>query len=217
VLAIRDDIRRAQAGAQADNIARLAQLFGERSKQGRLLEPENDSARYYYNALHQAAPDHPSTLAARTAFGAQLLDAAHTAVSRDDLPAAERLLAAAQQADAAANELESLRHELALARETAARAAAVVPAGVLKRLRYVAPVYPIAAREKDLAGWVDLEFTVRADGSVGDVRAVRADPPGVFEAAATTAIAAWRFQPVQHDGRTIEQRAALRVRFALNQ
>ena len=39
--------------------------------------------------------------------------------------------------------------------------------------------------------------------------------PGVFEEAASAALAKWRYKPVVHDGKIVEQRARIRMRFAL--
>lgn len=91
----------------------------------------------------------------------------------------------------------------------------VVPANTLHRVNYREPRYPPAARAKNLSGWVDLEFTVRSDGSVGGVQAVGAEPPGVFEPAAIEAVSAWHYLPVLRDGAPVAQRASVRIRFAL--
>ena len=43
---------------------------------------------------------------------------------------------------------------------------------------------------------MQVEFTVGTDGSVSDVRVVKATPPRVFDREAITAVRRWRFQPV---------------------
>ena len=75
---------------------------------------------------------------------------------------------------------------------------------------------PIEAARKHLEGWVDLEFTVKADGSVRDTLIRNAQPAGVFDQAAAKAVQQWRFRPVTRDGKPVEQRARIRVRFSLN-
>ncbi|MGH8310028.1 MAG: energy transducer TonB, partial [Steroidobacteraceae bacterium] len=62
---------------------------------------------------------------------------------------------------------------------------------------------------------VQLEFIVRADGSVGNVAVVKSEPAGVFDAAAVNAVRKWRYRPVVHDGAPVEQRARVRIRFTL--
>jgi protein TonB len=71
------------------------------------------------------------------------------------------------------------------------------------------------AREKSLSGWVDVQFQVLTDGSVSDVSVVGADPAGVFETPAMDAVRKWKYQAVMRDGKPINQRARVRVRFAL--
>jgi len=53
--------------------------------------------------------------------------------------------------------------------------------------------YPIDALRGGVTGKVDLEFRIAADGSVRDVRVIRAQPTGVFEQAAVAALRQWRF------------------------
>jgi protein TonB len=60
---------------------------------------------------------------------------------------------------------------------------------------------------------VDLDFTIAEDGSVKDITVMGSEPPGVFEEAATKAIAQWKYRPVVRNGRPAEQRARLRLRF----
>jgi protein TonB len=64
---------------------------------------------------------------------------------------------------------------------------------------------------------VDLQFLVGTDGSVSDAAVVGAQPAGIFEQAAIEAVQHWRYQPVMHDGHAINQRARVRVRFAVQQ
>jgi TonB family protein len=82
-------------------------------------------------------------------------------------------------------------------------------------LRREAPAFPPAVREIGLEGSVEIALTVLADGTVGWVRVLRADPPGYFEQAAISGVRAWRFEPARQDGRAIECRVRTRVRFAL--
>lgn len=78
-----------------------------------------------------------------------------------------------------------------------------------------APAYPPAVREVGIEGTVEVALTVLADGTVGWVRVLRADPPGYFEQAAIAGVRAWRFEPARQEGRAIECRMLTRVRFAL--
>jgi len=96
-----------------------------------------------------------------------------------------------------------------------ASAGKVVSAATLERLRYVAPEYPERARADGTSGWVDLAFDVEPDGSVTHIAVLGSDPKEIFDAAAVAAVRRWRYQPAERDGHPIEQRAQLRIRFAL--
>jgi protein TonB len=91
----------------------------------------------------------------------------------------------------------------------------VISASQLTLARYVKPQYPANAQERGTGGWVDLAFTVRVDGSITDLSVTGAEPAGIFEQAAMAAVRRWRYQPVRRDGRAVEQRARLRLRFAI--
>jgi protein TonB len=88
-----------------------------------------------------------------------------------------------------------------------------VAAVILHRVYAVDPEFPEVARENDLAGYVDLEFTVHSDGSVTDVTVLKAEPLGVFEKSSVAAVSQWRYQPIERDGLPITEHARLRLNF----
>jgi protein TonB len=94
-------------------------------------------------------------------------------------------------------------------------ASGFVSASELTRTRYTQPRFPPLASEHSIEGWVDLQFLVRKDGSLGDVTVVGAEPVGVFEQSALDAVRRWRYQPIMRDGQPSEQHARIRVRFAV--
>jgi len=207
--------QQARGAAHAEAITQSEALFRERLAQGRLLEPASDSARYYLEQLVQAEPAGAATLAARTAFGARLLDEAHAAVQAQDAPRAREWLAAASAAGASAGEIAAVQAELAAAPAAGAADAGFVSASTLTRTHYLAPVYPVAARTKGIEGWVDVQFLVNTDGALSEVAIVGAQPVGVFEQSALEAVRHWRYQPVVRAGVAIAQRARVRLRFAV--
>jgi TonB family protein len=89
----------------------------------------------------------------------------------------------------------------------------VISARNLKILRSENPVYPERALEKLVSGWVELEFTVMKNGTVKAITVTKAEPAKIFDEAATSALARYRFAPVTRDGSPVEQRASLRMRF----
>jgi protein TonB len=99
--------------------------------------------------------------------------------------------------------------------ERAGDAVDIVSAATLERLRYVAPEYPLRARADGTSGWVDLAFDVEPDGSVTHIAVLGSNPKDLFDAAAVAAVRRWRYRPAERDGHPVEQRAQLRIRFAL--
>ena len=87
-----------------------------------------------------------------------------------------------------------------------------VPFSSLTVRRYVEPAYPRNAASRRVAGWVDVAFAVDPSGRTRDVRVVAADPPAVFDAAATAAVRRWRFAELAPDGGTAPGPVNTRVR-----
>lgn len=72
--------------------------------------------------------------------------------------------------------------------------AASASAGLMPSV-YAAPDYPRAARLAGIEGWINLRYRIGADGRVHDAEVLDAEPQGVFEAAARSALRGWRFPP----------------------
>jgi protein TonB len=86
---------------------------------------------------------------------------------------------------------------------------------VLPQVR-IQPDYPIQARQKGIEGWVDVQFTVGADGSVRDPFVVAAQPERIFDRAALQAVRSWKYNPKIEDGRPVERPGLqVRIRFRL--
>jgi TonB family protein len=88
-----------------------------------------------------------------------------------------------------------------------------VPARDLEALVTPGPVYPPQAFRDRIEGWAEVEFTVDERGATGDIVVVAAEPSGVFDAAATEAVAAWRYLPRVVNGRPVAQRTSVTLRF----
>jgi TonB family protein len=88
-----------------------------------------------------------------------------------------------------------------------------VPESTLTRVQFVSPTYPEEALNHNISGWVDLEFTVTAEGKATDITVVAGEPSGAFDRAARSALARSRYQPVTRDGVPVAQRARIRERF----
>ncbi len=78
------------------------------------------------------------------------------------------------------------------------------------------PVYPYKARQRNIEGFVKVKILVRADGTVGEVSVLDAEPKGLFDSAALKAVPQWRFQPGVIDGQAVPSWVVTTIRFTLN-
>jgi len=215
VAALRAEAQRLRATSKADLLARLALTFNERLAAGRITDPAADSARFYLAQLLQADPGHRTTQLARTAFDTRVLDEARGALRAQDYAGARRWLTEARAAGADAASIEAVETTIGAAQDAAQRASSYVSASSMTRTHYVAPLFPPDASRRGIDGWVDLQFVVNTDGSVGELTIVGAQPVGIFEQAALDAVRHWHYQPVMRDGQAVTQRARVRLRFAM--
>jgi TonB family protein len=219
----RDDItgltreaQRVQTNAKADAMARLTLLFNQRLTQGRVLDPPTDCAKFYLNQLVQSDATHPSTVLARQALANRTLEEARAAVRRQDFTGARRWLTEAHAAGSDEAGISAVEHDMTAALDNTKREAEVVNAGSLVLAHYAPPTFPAGALQRRLSGWVDVQFVVKSDGLVSDVIIMGAEPVGIFEQAAVDAVKKWRYKPAQRDGHAVDQRARLRMKFALD-
>lgn len=76
-----------------------------------------------------------------------------------------------------------------------------LPAAANSPIKRVDPVYPAEAARAGTSGYVELEYTVAADGKVSDVSVVDAKPGRVFVPAAVKALKQWVFAPGASNGK----------------
>ena len=215
VAALRAEAQRLRGASKADSLAQLTLTFNERLAAGSITEPAADSAKFYLAQLLQADPAHPATQLARTAFDTRVLDEARGALRAQDYGGARRWLSEARAAGADPASIGALDAAIGAAQDAAQRASSYVSASSMTRTRYVAPKFPPDASQRGIDGWVDLQFLVNTDGSVGELMIVGAQPVGIFEKAALDAVRHWRYQPLMRDGQPATQRARVRLRFAM--
>jgi TonB family protein len=217
IAALRADAQQLRGAARADALAQLAASFNQRLEQGHIVEPAGDSAQFYLTQLTQADAVSPAAQLARQAYATRALDEGRNTLTAQDFPGTQRWIGEARATGAAAAQLAALEADLGTAEHNAQQASSYATEGTLTRTRYVPPSFPDAARQHGIGGWVDLQFLVGVDGAVSDVAVVGAQPAGIFEQAAIDAVRHWRYQPVARDGRTVSQRARVRVRFQVAQ
>lgn len=80
----------------------------------------------------------------------------------------------------------------------------------------VAPVYPRRALEREIEGYVIVEFTVTKTGAVKDPHVIESDPPSVFDKAALAAALKFKYKPRIVNGEPIEVEGVLnKITFVL--
>ena len=108
--------------------------------------------------------------------------------------------------------------EVARATPPPTAAPAPEPAGETRDVRITTPpqpAYPPAAARNRQEGWVEVEFTVSAEGSVQNARVVNANPQRVFDREAVRAIEQAKFEPRLDKGQAVATTMRRRIEFKL--
>jgi protein TonB len=82
-------------------------------------------------------------------------------------------------------------------------------------IRSFQPEYPLLAKQNNIEGAVTLRFVVDKNGYVRDPEVYKAEPEAVFEEAALTAIARYKFRPAIKDGEAVDCIVRLAIIFDL--
>jgi TonB family protein len=205
----------ARRQAEADARSQLLKNATDRMQQDRLIEPANDSAKYYLVTLRSLDPGNAGLGALTAELGAHLVAKARRALTLEQYDAARSWLDEAATIDFASPESSSAMHDLEAAITGQQFLTNVVAASDLTLLKQVRPIYPKKAETSRIQGWVELDFTVTPSGAVRDVAVHATDAPGVFENAAISALSQWRYKPILRDSLPTAQRARARIRFVL--
>jgi TonB family protein len=214
---IRRALQDTMIGARASKMASLVQSFTGAMGANRLLQPAGDNAKAHLLAMINTDASHPAVASARQTLGNALLGEFRVALSRGDLNAADTWLNEARGTGFTGDDLKTAEGSLVAAREKAAQGTNIVGEKTLERIEYVAPKFPSAARNRGMtptSGFVELEFTVMADGSTGNIAVTNSSPRRTFDSAAIAAVSEWRYKPLMREGKAVEQRVAVRIRFA---
>lgn len=202
------------AGALASIESQLAPVVLLRES-GNLIEPAGNNAFDLLQALAERAPDAAPLRAEQQRLAFTLLDHARTALAQGSLDRASLLASRAELLVNRTPAVRAVQEQIAAAQQEREAASRVVQAGELPRTREVAASYPADAERRGVEGWVDVEFTIDAGGTPRDLVVRSAQPAAIFDKAAVEALAKWRFQPIVRNGKPVQQRAVLRIRFAL--
>ena len=200
---------RITTGVDVKTKSDLLALAVRRTEENRLLEPAQDSARYYLDRLTQNDPQFPGADNAAQALGAKLVARAQGAIVSRQFDNAGRLLSEARALGYAGPDLAATE-----AASRTAQAPAAAAAAPPKQVKYVAPQYPQEAISRGLEGWVDVSFGIAGSGNVVDARVDDANPRNRFDRAALAAVRQWKYEP-SADGADRAQRLRTRVQFKL--
>jgi TonB family protein len=196
------------SASELDNVARLR-------GRGVLLEPPGNNA---YEQLLALRAKYPYSIGVRTEqqqLASAFLERTRTALAAGDAETASAFLSRVDTLVPNMAATKSLQTQLATLQQQRKLSSEIVQAKTLKRVREVPPVYPRDAERQKISGWVDVEFTVAADGSTQDLVVRGAEPRQMFDQAAVDAVKRWRFEPIMRNGAAVAQRAAVRIRFEL--
>jgi TonB family protein len=200
----------------ADAWSQMLKNANERLLQDRLIEPENDNAKYYYLALRQLDPGNAALGSVLQDLGSRLTAKARRALVLGQYDAARSWLDESIAIGFSSAEVNSLQQHLDDAVAKQKFMTTLIPPSQLKLLKSVPPAYPNKAQASRIEGWVDVEFTVAESGKVKDIVVRATSNPGVFEDAAVKAVSQWRYQPVLHEAAPVPVRTQLRIRFSLS-
>ena len=201
--------------ADAAERGRLLKSARERLEQDRLIEPANDSAKYYVLSLRGIDPTNTGLAPLAQDLGARLVAKGRRALELQQYEAARSWLQEAASVGYSSPDAAAANRDLDTALAQQASLSKVVDARELTLLTSVQPAYPSRALKSAIEGSVELEFTIAESGAVRDITVRAADPPGMFEQAAIGALSQWRYQPVVRGAGAIALRAHIRIRFQL--
>ncbi|MGC2029136.1 MAG: energy transducer TonB, partial [Steroidobacteraceae bacterium] len=205
----------ARREADAAVSAQLLKSGTERLQQDRLVEPANDSAKYYLLTLRGRDPSNAGLAGAMQDLGTRLTDKAQRALGMAQYDAARSWLDEAAAIGFTSREASTVQHDLDAALSRRIFLANIVDAGSLPLVKSVNPAYPSKATLSKTEGWVELDFTIAESGAVQDIAVHATSTAGVFEQAAISALEQWRYKPILRDGAPKAQRARIRIRFVL--
>jgi TonB family protein len=202
-------LARTPQSAQKPDLPQYLELAQARLAQGKLTEPDNDSALYYVNQLRTADPKNSGLTQISGAVQAQLLDRARASLDAGDMEKTEAL---AQMAAGlgTSSDLDALNDRIRQ-KKAAGGDVMQMPEQSLTRLNKLEVQYPARALQTNLEGWVEIGYTVGADGAVKNVKVLNASPPKVFEASASKAVSHLRYQPVVQGGKAIAVGTQVRI------
>jgi hypothetical protein len=165
--------------AQKPEQPQYLELAQTRLAQGKLTDPDNDSALFYVSQLRAADPKSNGLAQISGSLQSQILDRARASIEAGDIDKAEALLQKAGSLGASPD-LDAMNDRIRQRR--AGGGLLQMPEQSLTRLNKLDVQYPSRALQSNLEGWVELSYTVGADGSVSNIKILNSTPARTFEA-----------------------------------
>jgi TonB family protein len=185
------------------------ELAQSRLAQAKVTDPDNDSAFFYVTQLRAADPKNAGLAQISNAVEVQILDRARAALDAGDMEKSEALLQKAMSLGGSPD-LDALNERI---RQKKAGGGDVLqmPEQSLTRLNKLDVQYPARALQGGIEGWVEISYSVGADGAVSNVKVLNATPPRTFESSASKAVSRLRYQPVIQGGKAIAVGTQVRI------
>jgi TonB family protein len=206
---------RPTAAAKVDPIPALNEQFNQALASNAILTPPRTSARDIVTQMLALGPEHALTIAARDLLVTEMLDRSIQSIEALDTAAAQTWIDSAAPLAADSRQLERAQEMLRrfLIEQESQKP---VDSTQLNILRATPPVYPKNALDRNIEGWVELEFVVSPEGRTESIKVVDASTDRYFRDEAIAAVADWLYEPVMFMGEAIPKRAHTRVAFVID-
>lgn len=201
---------RNQAAAQKPEQPQYLELAQSRLTQGKLVDPDNDSALYYLTQLRATDPKNGGLSQLNAAVQGAILDRARAAFDAGNLDKSASLMQKAA-ALGASPDIDAMNERIR--QRKAGGEVLQLPEQSLTRTSKLDVQYPSRALQNGIEGWVEVGYVVGADGSVTGVKVLNSSPTKTFDAAATHAVGHLRYQPVIQGGKAIAVKTEVRIVF----
>ena len=202
-------LARNQQASQKPDMPQYLELAQSRLAQGKLTEPDNDSALFYLNQLRAQDPKNSGLAALSAAVQGQIIDRARASLDAGDLDRSEGLAQLAVSIGAS-SDVDALNERIRQ-KKAAGGGILQMPEQSLTRLNKLDVQYPARALQNGTEGWVELGYTIAPNGSVTSVKVLNAAPAKVFEASATKAVSRLRYLPVVQGGKAVPVGTQVRI------
>ncbi len=213
------------------NLARMALAAGD------LTEPADASAVAWVDKMLASEPNSKETLGVQTQLAAGLMQRAEQAAANKDINSAVRFTGMAKKygADDAGltqlgRSIANLRMQLARQTDAANKEAeeqatttteadeysVEIPVSLseIEFTRYSEPVFPSKLLNTRVEGWVDVSFTIGANGETRDIEVTDSNLPADFVSPSIYVVESWAFKPYVHNGTVAPVNSAVRLHYA---